>query len=108
MVHVFEMRQFVQDDVIAHEFRSLDEAPVQGNGAVPGTGTPARALVAHHDAAHLIMMQRSQLANAGGQFTGSQAPEVPLHGWSQIIGWVLKLDLLSGKTNPHFAVFAIL
>src|SRR6266576_3688523 len=36
MIHLAQMREFVEHDIIAHEFRRLHQAPIKGNGATPG------------------------------------------------------------------------
>jgi len=37
MIHLPPVREFMQDDVVAHEVRRLDQAPVERDGAAPGT-----------------------------------------------------------------------
>src|SRR6266403_3240530 len=84
MVHFLQVRQFVEDDVVAHESRGLKQAPVERNRAAPGTGTPAGTLVAHSYARDAQLMPRRQFENSGRQLPGSQLPEMPLDGGAQV------------------------
>lgn len=49
MVHFLQVRQLVENDVVANGIGSLDEPPIEGDGALAGAGTPAEALVADGD-----------------------------------------------------------
>src|ERR1035437_4283648 len=44
VIHLSQMHQFVQTDVITDKCGGLDEPPVQGNRAAPRTGSPTRFL----------------------------------------------------------------
>ena len=78
VVHFFQVGEFVQHEVVAHEDRSLHQAPVEGDGAAPGAGAPAGALVAHRYAPRGQLVQCGQLKYAPGQFLRRQLPQMPL------------------------------
>jgi hypothetical protein len=41
MVHLPQMRQFMEDEIITNMRRCLDQPPIEGNGPSPGTRAPA-------------------------------------------------------------------
>src|SRR6267378_1489634 len=78
VVHLFEMGEFMQDDVIANELGRLDETPVKGNGGFPRAGAPAGTLVTDRDSADDDLMQGCQFSHARWEFARRQAPEMAL------------------------------
>ena len=50
VVRVFEVREFVQDDVVGHDGRHLHQPPIEGDGRARRAGTPPRSLIPHGDA----------------------------------------------------------
>ena len=66
VIHFAKVREFMQDQVIADEGGSLHEAPVEGDGAAPGAGTPARALVAHGNPSNGQLVSGGQFEYPGG------------------------------------------
>lgn len=41
MIHMVEMGEFVEDHVVAQDFRHLHETNIERNGAIAGATTPA-------------------------------------------------------------------
>src|SRR5689334_17356597 len=52
MVHLPQVHQFVENDVVAHISGRLDKTPVERNGLPDRTRAPTRTLAAHHNAAN--------------------------------------------------------
>ena len=99
VVHFLQVRQLMENDVIANENGSLDEAPIQGDGAAAGTGAPTRTLVAHGDTPDRQIVQNSELDDPRRQLAQSEAPEVPLNFRSQVRGDVFNRNQFSPKTD---------
>ena len=68
VVHLPEMHQFMEDDVIAHARRRLDQPPIERNRAAAGTRAPPGALIAHGHAPDGQLMARRELHHARRQF----------------------------------------
>src|SRR5947208_11533305 len=84
MVQLTQMRELVQHDVVAHEHRCLYQPPIERDGSVPRTGTPARALIPNRHALHWQLVQGRQLQHAGREFPGCQTPKMALDSRAQI------------------------
>src|SRR5258708_7632230 len=59
MIPPAQMRELVDHNVLEEVGREEHESPVETDGAVGGTAPPARALVAHDDAARAHLERRS-------------------------------------------------
>src|SRR5438046_1309145 len=75
MIHFFEMRQLVQDDVITDEWRGLNQTPVERDGAAPGAGAPTGTLVTNGDFLNAELMEAGQLQDAQRKFRGGKTPK---------------------------------
>ena len=73
VVHFVEVHQLVDDDVVAHEGRGLDEAPVERDRGASGAGAPARALVADGHAGDAELMRGSEFEDAREEFARGEA-----------------------------------
>ena len=80
VVHLSEMSEFVEDDVIADEGWGLEEAPIEGERAAPGTRAPAGTLVADTDALNHQTMHGGEFEDSRRQFADSQSPKMPFQG----------------------------
>jgi hypothetical protein len=78
MVHLPEVHQLVEDQVVADGVRGVEDAPVEGNGGAHGTGAPARALVADADALDAESVEGGEFLDPGRKFAGGQSPQMPL------------------------------
>src|SRR5258708_11121567 len=77
VVHLFEMREFVQDDVVADMARRLNKTPIQGYRAAPRAGAPSRTLVSHGHSPHRESVQGGQFEDARWQLERRQIPKMP-------------------------------
>src|SRR5438552_1420166 len=84
MVHLAEVREFVENDVVADEDRSLDKTPIERDGAAAGTGTPAGTLVADADAADGETVRGGEFEDAGRKFFCGKEPKVAFDGRSEV------------------------
>jgi hypothetical protein len=94
MIHLHQVGEFVQADVITDEVRGLDQAPVERDRAVPGTGTPAGPLIANRDPPDGQSMGRRQFHHAGGQFTRGDAAKMVFDRRAQVAGERRGADVL--------------
>ena len=99
MVHLPEMHQFVENDVIAHERRRLDEPPVERDRSAPGTRTPARALIAHGHAAHGQLKTGREFHHAQRQFPLRQPAQMSFDGWPQVARRICHGQLFRAEAN---------
>ena len=105
VVHLPQMHQFVQTDIVTDECGCLDEPPVQGNRAAPRTGAPARFLIAHRDAAHGQSVPGGQFQHARWQFPRGQLAKMAFDGRSQIGRRIRNPDRLVAEADgSSFAV----
>src|ERR1043166_3335378 len=70
VVHMFEMGQFVKNDVIANEDRRVNKAPIQGDCPEPRTGAPAGTLVADRNSLDSELMESGQLHHPRRKLAG--------------------------------------
>lgn len=84
VVHLPAMHQFVEDDVIPHVRRCLDQPPVEGNRPAPRARTPAGFLIPHRHARNDDLMLRGQLRDPRWQFTGGKVTQIPFNRGTQI------------------------
>ena len=84
MVHVPQVRQLVQHDVIPHKRRRLNQPPVQGNRPAPRARAPARPLIAHGDPPHRQLVRRREFQNPGRKLPRRQPPQMPRDPRAQI------------------------
>ena len=68
VVHLPEVGELMQDEVVANKAGGLHEAPVEGDGAAPGAGAPAGTLVPDRDAPERELMKGGEFEDARGQF----------------------------------------
>ena len=105
VVHLPQMHQFVQTNVIAYESGCLDEPPVQGNRAASRTGAPTRFLAAHRDATYGQSVPGGQLQYARWQFPRCQSAKMAFDGRAQIGGRIWAPDRLAAEADGFsFAV----
>src|SRR5688572_30598621 len=76
VVHLAEVHEFVEDEVIANEGGSLKDAPVQGNGAAAGTRAPAGALVTDVNARDCEAVEFGEGFDERRELPGSENPNV--------------------------------
>ena len=84
VVHLAQVHEFVEDEVIADGGGCLNQAPVQRDGALRGTGTPAGVLVADEDAADGDLVQRGKFQGARGKFFCGEPPKMKLDDGPEI------------------------
>jgi len=72
------VHELVKNDVVAHGFRRHDQAPVQRNGPIGGTGAPAGALVAHRDPPDVEPLFLGEFVGSPRQFLAGKFPKKPL------------------------------
>jgi len=99
VVHLLEVREFVQDEVVLNERRGLNQAPVKGNGATSRAGAPAGTLVAHHHPLYRQLVQRSQFEHPRGQFLLRQTPKVVLDGGPEVTSRIRDRHDFAAKLN---------
>lgn len=80
VVHLPHVHQLMQDQVVAHEVRGLDDPPVERDGPASRAGAPAGSLVTHAHATHGQPVGRCQLKHSGWQLPRGQAAQVRLDG----------------------------
>src|SRR5688572_21788095 len=85
MIHLPEMHQFVEDDVVGYKLRSLKQTPVQGNGSTTGTGAPTRFLIPDAHARHFQSVLVGEAKNFRRQFRGGETMQVTFNLWSMIL-----------------------
>lgn len=90
MVELDEVGEFVGDEVVANEGRGLDEAPIEGEGALAGTGTPTTSLGADADAVEsgLKAVALSGRADQRGKFVSGQSAQLALHLQATVGRWI--------------------
>lgn len=101
VVHVPQVGQFVQDNVVPDARGHLDQAPVERDGATARTRTPARLLIPHRDAPHDERVLGCEFPEATRQFIRRQPPKVPLHLRAQIRARFVHRHQLIGE--PHLS-----
>jgi len=84
MIHVPEMRQLVQDDVVTHKTWNLEQAPINRNRSAPRAGAPSRPLIANCHALDTNFVQCRQFKRTVRQFPGSKAEEESLNFRPQV------------------------
>jgi hypothetical protein len=99
MIHLFQMGELMQDDVIRHKCRRLNEPPIQRNGSPARTGTPARSLIPHRDVAEREMMQGRQFGNAARQFARRQPPKLAFDRRPKISGYIANAERFRTKQD---------
>jgi hypothetical protein len=84
MIHLPQMREFMENQVIPHEHRRLDQSPVQRNRSLSRTRSPTRALVSHTDSPHRQPVSRGELPHHRRKFLAGECPEMPFNFAPQI------------------------
>lgn len=100
VVHLLEVHEFVDDDVVADEDGRLDETPVEGNGFANGAGPPAGALVADGNAADIHAVLHGEFVSASGEFAGGEGAEAGFNGATEVVGWI-EVELLVGEGDKE-------
>ncbi len=109
MVHVPQVRQFMEDQVIPHKRRRLHQTPVQENRPPPRAGAPSRALVPDRHPPRRQLMRGGVLVHTQWQFPSCQPPKMLFYGWAQISVSPIHTDALGAKSNQAgFPVYACL
>ena len=93
------MRQLVQNDVVPHRLRHLDQPPVQRNRPMPRTRSPTRPLISHPHAAHGEAVLLRQSPDARRQFRLCHRPKMLFEPRTHVIEQVLDSDSLVRKPN---------
>jgi hypothetical protein len=84
VVHFAAVHKLVQDEIIADGRRGVDGAPIEGNGAAGGAGTPAGFLRADRDVPDGDAVLSRQLLGAEGQFALGHLAEMSEDGDAEI------------------------
>lgn len=80
VVHLPQMHQLVNDDVVADKLRHLNQSPVQRHCPTTRTGSPPRPLISHRDASNAALQRSRNELNAGRQFPSGQRPKMTFDG----------------------------
>ena len=83
VVHLPEVHQLVDDDVLPDRGRHQDQPPVQTDMAVSPARSPARALIADGHARHGETMPRGEPEHEAGQFDRRAIAKIPPLGRTQ-------------------------
>ncbi len=103
VVHLPQVHQFMQDDVIAHEGWSLEQTPIQRNRAARRARSPSRFLISDGNPRNGQLMLAGKFQRARGQFCLRQRPHVLFNCRTQIAGRIQCPAGFGTKLNP-FAV----
>lgn len=85
MVEVTEMRELVEDDVVANLVGDLDQAPVEGDAAAGGAGAPAGALVSDLHGRGLESVKGGKLVNPMGELPGGEGAKGAFDVGTQVV-----------------------
>ena len=99
VVHLPQVHQLVQNQIVTDERGRLNESPVQGNGPSSRAGTPTRSLIAHCDPTHGQLMEHCVFKNPRWEFLGRQPPQMPFNHSPEISGRIGHFDDLASKSN---------
>ena len=88
VVHLTQVHQFVEENVITDKRRGLNQPPIQRNGATPRARTPPRSLVADSNPSNGQLMRRRKFINPGWKFRGSEFPQMLDNPRAQISTYV--------------------
>lgn len=69
----------MQNDVVAHQFRCLDQTPVERNDPPIGTRTPSRALIPHAHPRHIQSVKRRQFTGPRRQLPRGKRSQPTQH-----------------------------
>lgn len=92
MIHFAEVGEFVGDQIITHEDRGLNQAPVERDGPASGTGAPARSLAPDLDARDGELPCGRGLHDEPGKLKGGKAAQMQFN-----LGTPIRAGLGRGK-----------
>ena len=99
VIHLPQMHQLMENDVILHVQRRLDQPPVQRNRPAPRTRTPTRFLIAHGDATDGDLMLRCVGLNSWQQFPGGEPPQMLFNRRTKIRHAICHLHHFRSEAN---------
>jgi hypothetical protein len=103
VVHLTQMHEFMDHDVIPNMIRHLNQSPVERDVSTPGTRAPTRSLIANGDPLDRQPVEFCQLQGLRRKLDGSQLAKMALDGRTET-GCVRDMQRLVAELNEMTVV----